>query len=786
MANSKYDYVRSFEQPDTLLSNTWIVVRIDGRGFSKLTTKYKFAKPNDQNGVNLMNAAAEAVMKELPDLVLAYGNSDEYSFVFHKNCTLFDRRASKLTTTIVSTFTSYYVYSWPSHFPDKPLTPPLPSFDGRAVCYPSDFNLRDYMSWRQVDCHINNLYNTTFWTLVQQGGMGTREAEQKLSGTVSADKNEVLFKQFGINYNKEAECFRKGTVLYRDFFPAAQVGRPQTPTLASFPSPPLAHPQPRRTTGRASSQPMDSRTLDLQDQVVLSGSSGPGPTFLSTTSTPSPPPSPAIMRQSDLPNPLRSNPVSPRTSTYPPISTMPLSPPSTITPPFGNLVSPKHHMPTLTPLPLSPLTLKPRTGPPLSLDAPNPTTRENFSPKSPPQDFPVGFPISGYSHMPAAVASRPPSHSASASMSMVGSSQTKRILKHRSPSQPHLPTYFTVEDSHSGPPTIPLRISSIPLNNRPRKLSLPLHRSMSTLKQDRSYSDEKENMISPQMVGSSNPRRVSPPLRTNKELPSPPLTREEELRTREKVNANSLKEKPGTGLALPQLSTKDPEHRQGYVWTNLDAVHPGIAELPGVSTTPNVSSHEQHHPTQISSSLYQPYQGPDVQALTIASLAAAPRWQPVTTSPSSFIPISTRIPSSKLDDIVSPIAPPQDLARSKIQRASTGSTVTPNMIVPCRVKDAEHAFPAGAKESSESTTIPTEAKTQSSNEIRGKAGNREKNKSKQGGEDQDQDRPTKMSKTQRDRDRKKRSKARIMIEHVDIIKDEFWEKRPWILSGKTG
>jgi tRNA(His) guanylyltransferase len=59
---------------------------------------------------------------------------------------------SKLTTTIVSTFTSYYVYSWPQYFPDKPLTPPLPSFDGRAVCYPSDTNLRDYMSWRQVDC----------------------------------------------------------------------------------------------------------------------------------------------------------------------------------------------------------------------------------------------------------------------------------------------------------------------------------------------------------------------------------------------------------------------------------------------------------------------------------------------------------------------------------------------------------------------------------------------------------------------------------------------------------
>ena len=43
-----------------------------------------------------------------------------------------------------------------------------------------------------------------------------------------------------------------------------------------------------------------------------------------------------------------------------------------------------------------------------------------------------------------------------------------------------------------------------------------------------------------------------------------------------------------------------------------------------------------------------------------------------------------------------------------------------------------------------------------------------------------------MSRTQRDKDKKKRSKATVLMEHVDIIKDDFWEKRPWILSGKTG
>jgi tRNA(His) guanylyltransferase len=42
------------------------------------------------------------------------------------------------------------------------------------------------------------------------------------------------------------------------------------------------------------------------------------------------------------------------------------------------------------------------------------------------------------------------------------------------------------------------------------------------------------------------------------------------------------------------------------------------------------------------------------------------------------------------------------------------------------------------------------------------------------------------SKTQDEKDRKKRAKARITIQHVDIIKDEFWERRPWLLSNKPG
>lgn len=35
MANSKYEYVKDFEVQDNLMPHTWIVIRIDGRGFTK-------------------------------------------------------------------------------------------------------------------------------------------------------------------------------------------------------------------------------------------------------------------------------------------------------------------------------------------------------------------------------------------------------------------------------------------------------------------------------------------------------------------------------------------------------------------------------------------------------------------------------------------------------------------------------------------------------------------------------------------------------------------------------
>ncbi|XP_067588499.1 probable tRNA(His) guanylyltransferase isoform X3 [Pseudorca crassidens] len=204
MAKSKFEYVRDFEADDTCLAHCWVVVRLDGRNFHRFAEKHNFAKPNDSRALHLMTKCAQTVMEELEDIVIAYGQSDEYSFVFKRKSNWFKRRARPCHgVELISCIFSFLA----------PPTVPFASFDGRVVVYPSNQTLKDYLSWRQADCHINNLYNTVFWALVQQSGLTPIQAQERLQGTLTADKNEILFSEFNINYNNEPLMYRKGTVL---------------------------------------------------------------------------------------------------------------------------------------------------------------------------------------------------------------------------------------------------------------------------------------------------------------------------------------------------------------------------------------------------------------------------------------------------------------------------------------------------------------------------------------------------------------------------------------------
>jgi len=241
MANSRFAYVKDFELDDRILPRTYIVVRVDGRGFTKFTAAHGYAKPNDVRGVALMVQCAAVIMESWGELVLAFGESDEFSFVFAPDAAVFGRRSSKLSSGIVSLFSSSFVYYWPKFFPTTPLLYP-PSFDARCVAYPTPESAADYVCWRQVDTYINSMYNEAFWALIQRGafqaassvflvarmrqcivfrvpvlagGSAPDEAHAALKGTLADRKHDIMF-GLGINFAKVPAMYRRGSTLVRE------------------------------------------------------------------------------------------------------------------------------------------------------------------------------------------------------------------------------------------------------------------------------------------------------------------------------------------------------------------------------------------------------------------------------------------------------------------------------------------------------------------------------------------------------------------------------------------
>lgn len=176
-------------------------------------------------------------------LLILAGQSDEFSFVLRRKAEVFKRRQNKIISLVVSAFSGAFAFNWSSFFQAEDdsnkvhLLYPA-TFDGRCIIYPNKEVLLDYMRWRQADCHINNLYNTTFHALIGEysrykileledgtskvtfkhegdptKALTPQEAEKRLCGSVSADKNEILFAEYNVNYNDELEQFRKGTFI---------------------------------------------------------------------------------------------------------------------------------------------------------------------------------------------------------------------------------------------------------------------------------------------------------------------------------------------------------------------------------------------------------------------------------------------------------------------------------------------------------------------------------------------------------------------------------------------
>ena len=178
----------------------WIVVRVDGRSFSRLTER-RTEKPFDVSFHAAMVAAAQGLLETLQARYV-YTESDEISALLPRDAELFDREIEKLCSISAARAAATLSIALGE----------VVEFDGRVWVGGRDQDVVDYFRWRQADATRCGLNTACYWTL-RHAGRSVREATRALEKATIAQKNELLF-EHGINFDQMPVWQRRGTGLY--------------------------------------------------------------------------------------------------------------------------------------------------------------------------------------------------------------------------------------------------------------------------------------------------------------------------------------------------------------------------------------------------------------------------------------------------------------------------------------------------------------------------------------------------------------------------------------------
>lgn len=177
----------------------WLVIRVDGRGFSALT-EASYAKPFDESFHRTMLVTAKALMVDF-GATLAYVQSDEISVALEADSDLFGRRAEKVSSVAAGIASSAFSLA-ASH---------RAVFDGRVIVEPGPWAVADYLLWRRSDAVRNALNSCLYWTLRNEG-QSRRRAGRTLEG-LSRDEKLGALADRGVDFYALDPWTREGSFL---------------------------------------------------------------------------------------------------------------------------------------------------------------------------------------------------------------------------------------------------------------------------------------------------------------------------------------------------------------------------------------------------------------------------------------------------------------------------------------------------------------------------------------------------------------------------------------------
>jgi len=186
-----------------VLPEMYIVARIDGRGFTKLTKEvHKFEAPFDERFRDYMIETTKHLMNCGFNIIYGYTESDEISLLFDFNETLFGRKHRKYNSILSGEASAKF----------STLLGAIGTFDCRLSELPNKDLVVDYFRWRNEDAFRNSLNAHCYWKL-RKDNLSSTAATKQIEGLSIADKNELLFSS-GINFNDLPNWQKRGVGFY--------------------------------------------------------------------------------------------------------------------------------------------------------------------------------------------------------------------------------------------------------------------------------------------------------------------------------------------------------------------------------------------------------------------------------------------------------------------------------------------------------------------------------------------------------------------------------------------
>jgi len=200
----------------SVLPGITMVARLDGRGFTKWTKGAGLEKPFDQRFHKLMTQVTVDLMEHSGlGIVYGYTQSDEISLLLSPGEGSFGRKIRKLNSVLAGCASAFGTH-W-LHTEGWGLEEPV-VFDCRISQLITPQDVMDYFQWRMEDSHRNCLNGYCYWKL-RQRGESKGKASRILEGKGTAFKNEMLFQDFGLNYNEDVPLWqRRGSGVFWETF----------------------------------------------------------------------------------------------------------------------------------------------------------------------------------------------------------------------------------------------------------------------------------------------------------------------------------------------------------------------------------------------------------------------------------------------------------------------------------------------------------------------------------------------------------------------------------------